>query len=142
MYQEIQNRRHNFHTTPFSSSDTDCDQQGINHVETTRSSNRFHNTYPYEYSNSILNASNTPTSNLKTPLHAKGTIYKGNLLSFIMIAQTIIQITLATLETLDEIKSIFKAWMESTENALQISGQNAIHITFSKLTGFSTFKSQ
>ena len=33
-------------------------------------------------------------------------------------------------------KSKFKAWMEAIENVAQISGQNAISMAFSKLTGF------
>ena len=35
----------------------------------------------------------------------------------------------------DGTKSKFEAWIESIKNAVQISGQNAICISFSKLTG-------
>ena len=47
------------------------------------------------------------------PLHFRGIIYKGNSLSSLMIEQTIIQVTLASIEMFNETKSKFGAWMES-----------------------------
>ena len=64
-----------------------------------------------------------------------GTVYEGNLLSSIMIEQPIIQSALLSKGMFDGTKSTFEAWMESIENVAQISGQNAICIAFSKLTG-------
>ena len=42
---------------------------------------------------------------------------------------------LASIETFHGTKIEFEAWTESTKNAAQITGQNAIYIVFSKLTG-------
>ena len=64
-------------------------------------------------------------------------VYEGNLLSSIMIKQTIIQAALSLIETFNVTKSKFEAWMESIENVAQISGQHEICIVFSKLTGSS-----
>ena len=52
-----------------------------------------------------------------------------------MIEQTIIQAALTSIETLDVTKSKLEAWTEFIKNAVQISGQNAVHIAFTKLTG-------
>ena len=60
--------------------------------------------------------------------------FEGDLLSFIIIDQTIIQATLASIETFNGTKSQFEAWTESIENTEQISDQNTIQIAFSKLT--------
>ena len=54
-----------------------------------------------------------------------------------MIDWTIIQAALTSIETFDGAKSKFEAWTEAIENAVQILGQNAICIDFSKLTGSS-----
>ena len=71
----------------------------------------------------------------ETSPHARGTVYEGNLLSSIMIEQTIKQAALLSTKYSVEQNNKFEAWMESIENAVQISGQNAIHIAFSKLIG-------
>ena len=57
-----------------------------------------------------------------------------------MIEQIIIQASLVSIETFNGTKSKFEAWVEFIENAAQISGQNAIHIAFSKLTGSPLLK--
>ena len=44
-------------------------------------------------------------------------------------------VCLTSTEMFNGTKSKFEAWTEYIENASQISGQNAIHIAFSKLTG-------
>ena len=75
---------------------------------------------------------NITTNNLETSPHARGTIYEGNLLLSIMIEQTIIQAAIPSTETFNSTKSKYEAWMESIENAAQISGQNAVCISFSK----------
>ena len=51
-----------------------------------------------------------------------------------MIEQTIIQAALLSIENFDGTKIKFEAWVEYTENAAQISGQNVICMTFSILT--------
>ena len=76
-------------------------------------------------------------SKLETLTHVRGTFYVDNLLSSAMIKQNIIQAALLSIETFGGIKSKFEAWTESIENTAQISGQNAIYIAFSKLTGSS-----
>ena len=43
-----------------------------------------------------------------------------------------IQAALVSTETFDGPKNTFEAWIESTENTAQISGQNGMHIAFSK----------
>ena len=70
----------------------------------------------------------------KTPPNARGTIYEGNLLSSIMMEQTIRQAAFASLETFKGTKGKFEAWTESIKNAAQISDQNTILRTSSKLT--------
>ena len=59
----------------------------------------------------------------------------GSLLSSIMVEQTIMQAALSSIGMFDGTKSKFETWMESIENAVQISGQNAICMAFSKFTG-------
>ena len=59
--------------------------------------------------------------------------YEGSLLSPAMKEKTIVQVTLSSIECFDGIKSKFKAWTESIENAAQISGQHTLNITFSKM---------
>ena len=49
-------------------------QWGFYHRGSPRSGNWFHCTFPWEYSNNVLHASNTTASNLETPLHARGTV--------------------------------------------------------------------
>ena len=49
-----------------------------------------------------------------------------------MIEQTIIQAALSSIESFDSTKSKFKAWTESIENTAQISGQDTLHVVFSK----------
>ena len=78
---------------------------------------------------------NTNKNNQQTAQNTRGAVYKGNLLSFILIEQTIIQAVLTSIEKLDGTKSKFEAWMEAIENAAQISSQNTICIAFSKLIG-------
>ena len=90
---------------------------------------------PHEYSNNVFHTSNTTASNPCPPPHAGNTIYQIYLLSSIMIEQTTIQAALASIECFDGTKGKFEAWMESIENEVQISGQNAICIAFSKLIG-------
>ena len=65
---------------------------------------------------------------------ARSTIYEDSLLSSVMIKQAIIQAALSSIETTDA-QNKFKAWTESEENVAQISGQDTLHITFSKMTG-------
>ena len=64
--------------------------------------------------------------NLKTSPHARSTIYKGNLLSSIMIEQTILQAAVSCIATFNGTKSKFQALTESTETTGKISGQNTI----------------
>ena len=52
-----------------------------------------------------------------------------------MIEQSIIQVAPPSRETFDGTKSKFQVWTESIKSAVQISGQKAIHIAFSKLRG-------
>ena len=52
-----------------------------------------------------------------------------------MIEETIIQSALSSTEASNGTKSKFKALTESIENAAQISGQDTLHIAFSKMTG-------
>ena len=52
-----------------------------------------------------------------------------------MIEQTLIQAALTLIKMFDGTKSKCEAWMEVIENAAQISGQNTICISFTKLTG-------
>ena len=61
-----------------------------------------------------------------------GTVYEGNLLLSIMIEQTIMQAALTSIEMFQGTKRKSEAWTESIENAVQISGQNAMSIAFSK----------
>ena len=77
---------------------------------------------------------NITASNPETPLHSRGTVYQGILQSSIMIEQSVMQAAPSSIETLSGTKSKFEAWIGSIENAVQISGQNEIHIAFSKLT--------
>ena len=91
--------------------------------------------HPHEYSSNIFHTSNNTTSNLETPPHARRMVYDSNLLSSVMIEQTIIQDALASIATFDGTKSKFEDLMESIKIAAQISGQNTICIAFSKLTG-------
>ena len=104
-------------------------------IVSLRASNWFHSYYPHEYSNIVFHASNTTASNLETPPHSRGTVYKGTLLSPTMVEQTIIQAALASIEMFDGTKAKFEAWTKSIKNAVQIAGQNAICMAFSKLTG-------
>ena len=52
-----------------------------------------------------------------------------------MIAQTIIQAALSSIETLDGTKNKYEAWTESTENSAQISSQDTICLDFYKMMG-------
>ena len=52
-----------------------------------------------------------------------------------MIEQTVTQATLSLIETFDGTKNKFETWTKSTENVAQISGQDKLHIVFSKMTG-------
>ena len=47
-----------------------------------------------------------------------------------------IQATLLSIDTFDGTKTKFEAWVESKENAVQSSGQDAICTAFSKLISF------
>ena len=71
-----------------------------------------------------------------TPLtqHSRATIFEGNLLLLVMVEQSMIHAALTSIEMFDGTKANFRLG-ESIENAMQISGQNAVHIAFSKLTG-------
>ena len=62
----------------------------------------------------------TPLLATQKLLHARATVYKSNLLSSIMIEQTIIQAALASIEMFDGTKSKFETWTESIKNAVQI----------------------
>ena len=53
-----------------------------------------------------------------------------------MIEQTIIQEALSSIEMFKGTKSKFEAWTESIEHVVQISAQDRVCITFSKLTSF------
>ena len=73
------------------------------------SSNWFYGNYPCEYSNNVFHISNITASNLKTSPHVRVTVYEGNLLSSIMIEQTIMQAALSSRETFNGTKSKFEA---------------------------------
>ena len=66
-----------------------------------RSSDWFYSTFQCEYSNNVFHTANITASNLETSPYARGTVYKGNLLSSIMIEQTIIQAALSSIEMFD-----------------------------------------
>ena len=63
-----------------------------------------------------------------------GQNFGGSSLSSVMKEKTIIQAALTSIETFDGTKGKFETCMESIANAVQLSGQNAICIAFSKLT--------
>ena len=65
----------------------------------------------------------------------KGTIYKVSLLSSVIIQKTIIHAALSLIETSDSTKIKFEAWRESIDNAVLISGQDTLCISFTKMTG-------
>ena len=134
-YQGAQNRRHTYHTTPFRSSNAAHDQQCFHHKGSPKSSNLFYRTYLCKDTNNVIHNSNKTVSNLETSSHAKSSIYEGNLLSSVMIDQTIIQAALSSIEICDGTKSKFEAWTQSIENATQILGQSTTCIAFSKLSG-------
>ena len=52
-----------------------------------------------------------------------------------MVEQPIIQAAVFSVETFDGTKSKFEYWTASGENAAQISEQNILCITFSKMVG-------
>ena len=52
-----------------------------------------------------------------------------------MLEQPIIQAAVSSVETFNGTKSKFKSKIVSVENAAQISGQNILYITFSKMVG-------
>ena len=52
-----------------------------------------------------------------------------------MIEKNIIQAALASIKMFDGAKTKFEVWIESINNAVPISGQNAIFIACSKFTG-------
>ena len=133
-YKGNQNRRHIYHTTPFRLSGTMHEQQGFHHRGSPRSSNWFYGTSPHDYYNNVFHNSNITVSNQETLPHARSTIYEGNLLSSFMIEWTIKQAALSSIETFKGTKSKFEVWTKSIQNAVQISGQNMICITFSILT--------
>ena len=74
-------------------------------------------------------------SNPETLPHFRGTIYEGNLISSVMIEQTIIQAALSSIEMFYGRKSNCQAWIDSIENTAKILGQYTICIAFSKLKG-------
>ena len=51
-----------------------------------------------------------------------------------MIEQTIIQAAISSMETFNDTEDKFKAWTESEENAVQISGQDTLCEAFPKVT--------
>ena len=77
----------------------------------------------------------TYENNKQTAKNARETVFKGNLLSSSMIEQRIIQAALTSIEKFNGTKNKFKAWKEAVNTIAQISGQNTIHIAFSKLIG-------
>ena len=127
MYQGNQNRRHTYSTSPFRSLNTDYDQFSFHHKRSPRSSNWFHSTYLNEYSNDVFQTSNTTSSNPETPPHARSMVYQGNLLSSIMIEQTIIQAALASIEMLDGPESKFEAWVKSIKCSTNIKSKCNMH---------------
>ena len=134
-YRGTQNRRQTYHTTPFRMPNKAHKQHDVYHRESPMSNNWFYGTSPCEYySNAFLN-SNIMANDLETLPKAGGTIYKGNLISSVMIQQTIIQPAPSSIETFDCTKSILEALAESIENTAKILGQNTICIAFSKMTG-------
>ena len=60
-------------------------------------------------------------------------MYEGSLFESVMIEQTRIQSALSSIETFDGTKGKFETWTESVENAAQISGEDTLHIAFSKM---------
>ena len=93
-YQGTYNRRHNYHTALVRLSHTDHEQEGFHHIGSPRWRNWFHSTYWHEYSYDIFYTCETTASNLENSATCQGTVYEGNLLSSIMMEQTIIQAAL------------------------------------------------
>ena len=65
----------------------------------------------------------------------KPVISEASLSASVMVEQPIIQAVISSTETFDGTKIKFESWKTLVENATQISGQNIIGITFSKIVG-------
>ena len=74
-------------------------------------------------------------NNWQMPKYAGPTMFEGSSLALIMVEQTILQLSLASIEMFYGTKKNFEAWMQATKNVAQISGQYTIHIAFSRLLG-------
>ena len=129
-YQATENRGHANSTTPFRQMNTSHEWQGFYHRRSPRSNGSLYGTFLHEYYNHGLHSPSITINCLEAiPFgQARGTIYKGNLLSSIMIELTTIQAALSLIETFNGTKSKFKAWAESIE----ISGQDTLYIAFPK----------
>ena len=62
----------------------------------------------------------------------KPVISETSLLASMMVEQPIIQAAITSEETFSGTKSKFESWIASLENAVQILGQNILHIGFQK----------
>ena len=115
-------------------------------IENPRSNGSLYGTFPCEYYTDDLQNSNIATNHPEAipSRKAKGTIYEGNLVSSVIIEQTILQSALSSIETFDGTRGKFKVWTGSVENAAQISGQDTLYIEFlgSLLSSANRLKAQ
>ena len=89
-YQGNENRRYTCHTATIQIIKHNMTTTGFHHRGPPRSSNWFYSTSPCEYYNNAFHNSSMTTHNPETSPCARNTIYGGNILSSIMIEETII----------------------------------------------------
>ena len=111
-YQATQTGRHEHSTAQFRTMNKLYEQQDFYHRGSFRSNTSLYSNFLHEYYNNALPNSNMATNHPLTILSApaKGTIYKGNLISSVKIEQTILQVALSSIEIFNSTKSKFKAW--------------------------------
>ena len=85
--------------------------------------------------NNVFHTHYSSKNNQQPSQNAGLTAFEGSSLASFMVKQIILQASLTSIEMFNDTKSNLKALTEVIKNPVQISGQNAICIAFSKLTG-------